>query len=352
MIIPLLPFYAKAFQATSFDVGLLVASHALASFITAPFIGGISDRVGRRPVMFIGILFSSFALLWMGLAQSLSALFAARILHGIISGAVLPTARAYMGDVTDKEHRVAGMGKVGAALAAGQLIGPSISSLLIGIGGLHLPFFAAALVCILNACFVLLFLPESLRQKSLKITVKNRLRDLTRLLSHLQGKSGLIFTILFLWAFALSNLQVSIPLFASDEFNLQPEYVGYFFTALAVISVIVQGYLLPKIVALFGEKKTILLGLFAMGVGMIIVPFVPSLWFLGFSYVLIGFGSALNRPTAEGVISRNSDVGQGSTMGVAQSFESLGRVIGPLLGGGIYLYSHQLPFLFIAFLLF
>ncbi len=348
MIFPLLPFYAKEFNASAFEVGMLAASHALASFLAAPFIGGISDRFGRRPVMLTGIALSSVALLAMGFAQSLAMLFFARIFHGIISTAIIPTARAYMGDVSSSENRVAAMGKIGAALASGQLLGPAISSFIIGLWGIHSPFFVAALVCLLNAFFVGFFLPESLQMKAMKITFGNRLRDLTKLFVHLQGKSGLIFMVLFVWAFALSNLQVSIPLFASDMLNMRAEHIGYFFTALAVISVAVQGYLLPKIVARIGEKRTILIGLGSMSLGLILVPLVPSLYFLVLSYIFLGFGSALNRPTAEGVISRNSEIGQGSTMGVAQSFESLGRVFGPLIGGFIYFYSHQLPFIITA----
>ena len=351
MIFPLLPFYAKEFNASAFEVGMLAASHALAGFLAAPFIGGISDRFGRRPVMLTGIILSTLALLAMGFAQSLTMLFFARIFHGIISTAIIPTSRAYMGDVSTTSERVAAMGKVGAALASGQLLGPAISSFVIGIWGIHAPFFAAALVCLLNAFFVGFFLPESLKVKAMKITFGNRLKDMTKLFVHLQGKSGLIFMVLFVWAFALSNLQVSIPLYASDMLNMHAEHIGYFFTALAIISVIVQGYLLPKIVRWIGEKKTILLGLTSMSLGLLIVPLVPSLYLLVLSYVFLGFGSALNRPTAEGVISRSSEIGQGSTMGIAQSFESLGRVFGPLIGGIIYFYSHQAPFFITALVL-
>lgn len=351
MIFPLLPFYAKEFDATAFQVGMLAASHALASFIAAPFIGGISDRFGRRPVMLAGIIFSTFALMMMGFAQSLTMLFFARIFHGVISTAIIPTARAYMGDVSSSENRVAAMGKVGAALASGQLLGPAISSFVIGFWGIHSPFFVAAFVCLLNALFVGFFLPESLHVKALKITFGNKLRDMSKLFHHLQGKTGLVFMVLFVWAFALSNLQVSIPLFASDMLNMRAEHIGYFFTALAIISVIVQGYLLPRIVRLLGERNTIILGLVSMSVGLVIVPLVPSLYLLVLSYMFLGFGSALNRPTAEGVISRNSEIGQGSTMGIAQSFESLGRVFGPLIGGFIYFYSHQLPFLLTALII-
>lgn len=351
MIFPLLPFYAKEFNATAFEVGFLAAVHALAGFLAAPFIGGISDRFGRKPVMLIGILLSSVALLWMGLAQSLSMLFFSRIFHGIISTAIIPTARAYAADVSDPENRVAAMGKVGAALGSGMLLGPAISSFLIGLWGIHSPFYIAAIVCLLNALFVFIFLPESLKQKALKVTFGNRIRDLSKMVFHLKSKIGLVFSVLFVWSFSLSNLQVSIPLFASDMLSMKAEHIGYFFTALAIISVTVQGYLLPKIVKLLGEKRTILLGLASMSLGLLLVPLVPSLYLLVLSYIFLGFGSALNRPTAEGVVSRNSEIGQGSTMGVAQSFESLGRVMGPLLGGVVYAYSHQLPFLLTAIVL-
>jgi MFS transporter, DHA1 family, multidrug resistance protein len=308
MIFPLMPFYAKEFNASALEIGFLAASHALAGFLTAPFIGGISDRFGRKPVMLIGILLSSVALVWMGYAQSLWMLLFARIFHGVISTAVIPTARAAAADVSSSEDRVAAMGKIGAAMGTGLLLGPAISSFLIGLWGIHSPFFVAAAVCVLNAISVGFFLKESLKVKAVKITFGNRLKDLSKMFLHLKTKAGLIFGVLFVWSFALSNLQVSIPLFASDMLNMKAEHIGYFFTALALISVSVQGYLLPKIVKIIGEKRTILLGLASMSFGLLLVPLVPSLYLLVLSYMFLGFGSALNRPTAEGVISRSSEM--------------------------------------------
>lgn len=346
MIFPLLPFYAREFHANPFQIGLLAATHALASFLAAPLIGGISDRIGRKPVMLVGILLSCLSLLGMGLANSLTALFAARTFHGLVTAAILPTSRAYVGDITSQANRVAGMGRIGAAFSSGMLLGPALSSLFISWGGIQLPFFVAATIALFNAISVALFLPESLQRKTDHLHLKKGYTDFLKLFGSLTHPTGLLFLILFTWAFSLSNLQVSIPLLASDKFQLGAGHIGYFFTALALVSVTVQGYLLPRIIKLIGERLTIMSGMATMAAGLLFIPLAPTVSLLIVSFMSMGLGSSLNRPTAEGIISASTEVGQGSTMGLAQSFESLGRILGPLLSGLMYAYSDSLPFIF------
>ena len=160
MVFPLLPFYARNFNATPLEIGFLAASFSIVQFLTSPILGRISDRFGRKPVLVYGLRACTASMVIMGLAQSLTVLFIARSLHGAVSAAILPTGRAYIADVTKPQERVAGMGRVGAAFALGFLFGPAFGSFLVGFGGIHMPFFAAAAVSAFNAIFVFLFLPE------------------------------------------------------------------------------------------------------------------------------------------------------------------------------------------------
>ncbi len=351
MVFPLLPFYAKTFNATPLEIGLLAASFSLVQFFASPVLGRISDRFGRKPILVFGLLASTFTMFLMGAAQNLAMLFVARCIHGTISAAILPTARAYMADVTTKENRVAGMGKIGAANSFGFLFGPAFGSLLVGFGGPHIPFFAAAAVALFNAFSVFIFLRESLTHKSETLVLKEGMFNIVRIIPHLRGEHGLLFFIMFAWAFGMSNNQVAFPLLIGDKFNIGADHAGYFFTVLAIVNSSVQGFLLPRIVGITGEKGAIVGGMFAQGLGLILVAISPNVATLFLSLMTLAFGSAINRPTAEGLVSRETRTGQGTTLGIANSFESLGRVFGPLIGGATYAINGMFPFFFSAALL-
>lgn len=344
MVFPLLPFYAQTFNVGPLEIGFLAASFSLVQFFVSPVLGRISDRVGRKPVLVFGLFGSAGSMLLMGVAQSFEVLFVARCLQGAISAAVLPTARAYMADVTTEKDRVAGMGRIGAANSFGFLFGPAFGSLLVGFGGAHIPFFVAAAVSVLNGLSVFFFLRESLTQKAEKLVLKEGFFNVFRIIPNLRGEYGLLFLIMFAWALGMSNSQVAFPLLISDRFGIGADHAGYFFTALAVVNSSVQGFLLPRIVGILGERKTILTGMFVQGLGLVLVALSPSVLFVWLNLMVIAFGSAINRPTAEGLVSRTTHTGQGTTLGVAHSFESLGRVLGPLMGGAFYGINGMLPF--------
>lgn len=351
MVFPMLPFYAQSFQATPFVIGLLAASHALANFISAPVLGRVSDRYGRRPVLIAGLFATIFSFSLMGLANSLWMLFIGRVIQGIVSSAILPTARAYMGDMTTGGERVAAMGKLGAAMSFGLLIGPAFSSFLIGLSTIHTPFFVAAFISLINALLVIFFLPESVKEKVHNLVIREGFLNVYKVFTHLKGEQKLLFIILFVWSFALSNNQLTFPLLESAKFNLGAEHIGYFFTALAVVSITIQGFLLPKIIALIGEKNTLVAGMLIMGGALCLIPLAPTVILTAVAFMGMGMGSNLNRPVAEGIISRTTDTGQGTTMGVAQSFESLGRVVGPASAGVFFGISSSMPFFISAFII-
>lgn len=352
MVFPLLPFYAQIFHATAFQIGILAASQSLANFLAAPLMGRISDRVGRKLVLTVGLFLGTFSLALTGLANSLALLFIGRILHGSVVSAIFPTARAYVGDVTTKGERVAAMGKIGAAFSAGLLIGPAFGSFLVGFGGIHVPFFAAAAISMINTVAVTILLKESLKVKAQKLVIKEGFLNFITVFKNLRGKPSLLFLSLFVWSFAQSNNTVAFPLFVEKVFKLGAQEIGYFFTAQAIVSILVQGFLLSWVVSWLGEKATIIWGLSIMGMALFLIPISPTIPFLMASFMMMILGGTLNRPTAEGIISRTAEEGQGTTMGIAQSFESLGRVTGPLMGGSFFGILAAAPFIFSGTMLF
>lgn len=335
MIFPLLPSYALKFNTSEATVGFLAASYAIAQFILAPVWGRLSDRYGRKPIIAIALLGLSFSFLIFGFANSLILLFASRILQGVFSGAALPVAQAYVADVTSKENRIRGMGNLGASFAAGFIFGPAMGGVLSEVNFLF-PFLAAAVIAALNFISVLIFLPESLTQKTEKLTIKEGLFNIRQMHLGLKGELGSLFILAFAWSFALTNNGVAIPLFGLEYLNLSVSKIGYFFSVQGLLAVLMQSIFIYRITKLFGEHKSVILGLLTMSIGLFLIPFAKSGTFLLFFMIIMTLGSSLTRPTLTTLVSKETHEGQGTTMGIFASFESMGRIFGPILGGWLF----------------
>src|SRR5512139_1619925 len=161
MVIPIFPFYIENLGASGSQYGLLIALYAIMQFLFSPFWGGLSDRVGRKPVLLIGIFGSGLTLLMFGLSSQLWMLFAARLLSGLLASATMPAAMAYIGDSTSKAERGGGIGKLGAAAGLGLILGPGLGGWLAG-ESLATPFFIAAGLSLVSMLLIAAFLPESL----------------------------------------------------------------------------------------------------------------------------------------------------------------------------------------------
>ncbi len=198
LVIPLLPFYTRQHAAGAALVGLLGSLYAVMQFVGGPFLGGLSDRVGRRPVLILCLLGVSLAYLLLGLAQTLVLLFAAVVLAGAASG-TLATAQAYIADSTPPERRARGLGLIGAAFGLGLMAGPALGGLL-SLYSLHTPAFAASALALGNATFGLLILPESLplkRRTPTRVLGLNPVSQLRGILG-MGGIRGLLLTVFLL----------------------------------------------------------------------------------------------------------------------------------------------------------
>lgn len=332
MIFPILPLFAKTLKATPFDIGILAASFSFAQFLTSPILGRISDRVGRKPIIFLSILGSAVSFLIAAFAHSLWGILVSRILHGVSSAGNFPTAQAFIADTTTKKERTFYMGKISAFFALGFVVGPVFGGVL-GAKGFFLAFFSAAIVSFINLIFISFMLPESLSKKSKQPILTGSFLNVREIYHGLRGDFGMLFFLLFSWAFYVSNFQVAIPLFTESLFKMGPFENGIFFSTVGVFAAITQWLILPYTVRRFKELATIFLGLLCMVFGQIFAPLFPSV-FLFYAFFMISvLGSGLTRPTVNAVLSKATKAGQGATLGLGFSFESLGRVLGPLIAG-------------------
>ena len=333
IIIPLMPFFAETFGAGALTVGLLSTSFSLMQFLFAPFWGRLSDRIGRRPIILIG-LFGSFAsYLLFGLATSLTVLFIARILAGI-AGANIATAQAYMADVTTPENRARGMGLVGAAFGLGFIFGPAIGGFL-SRWGYQAPFFFASALSLANFCAAWFVLPESHRAVGIEQQRLTRLQAL-RAASTRPGVPQLLL-IYFVVIAAFSAFEATFALFSEERLGFDATTIGYVFAYVGVVLSIVQGGLVGRIARRAGERHIIPPAILTLAAGLALIPAAYGTPMLLLATALLSLGMGFNNPSITALISRLSHADeQGSILGVSQSMASLARILGPVWGGYVY----------------
>lgn len=350
MVFPLLPAFAKELEASDVEIGFIASSFALAQLFFSPLWGVLSDKVGRKRVMSIGIVGLAASFFLFGITTHIPFLIVGRFLQGMFSGALMPTARAYAADISLKEERVHIMGRVSGFIALGVISGPALAGLL-GEHSISLPFFGASLVALLNALFIFFLLPESLqKEQRTTVVVKRTLLQFLFFFKELKGYLAPLFLLAFLSSFALTNNQVTVPLLASAKFNLGTRDIGFIFMILGIVSAIVQFSLISTISRFLGNHKTIVLGLVFMAIGFLFMPLVPNhLEYLLATAAFVAAGAAVSRPVLSALLSQETPEGQGTTMGTANAFESLGRFASPLIGTYLFGIVPLAPFLFSTF---
>jgi MFS transporter, DHA1 family, multidrug resistance protein len=352
IIIPVLPLYARNLGASSVTLGLLMATFSLFQFVFAPLWGSLSDRFGRKPVLLVGLVGYALSHVINGLAGSVAMLFVARILSGVLSSATLPTSLAMVSDVTSDKQRGSGMGVLGAAMGLGIIFGPALGGLVShGPLGYRMPFFlAAGLVVILIPLAVILLretLPHEQRIEHRRAHAENRTSRPGRMVElgrALRSELAIYFVLAFLTSFAAANMEAIFSFFALDKFGFGPREIGIMFTATGVVGVLLQGVLVGKAINWFGENRLMVLGLLLTALGFYLTTTVAGIVALTGVMALNFAGGSLLRPSLSSAVSKKTQAGQGATMGLVSSFDSLGRIAGPVWAGLAYRWGHNLPF--------
>jgi MFS transporter, DHA1 family, tetracycline resistance protein len=331
LVIPLLPFYAREYAAGAVLVGLLGSLYAATQFVGGPFLGGLSDRTGRRLVLVLCLLGASLAYLLLGLAETLFLLFAAVVLAGA-AGGTQATAQAYIADSTSPEGRARGLGLIGAAFGLGLMAGPALGGFL-SLYSLHAPAFAASALALANAAFGFLVLPESLPPK---LRVPTPLRRLDPL-SQLRWVLGIrtirwLLLAIFLLNLSFAGLLTNFPLFANARFGWDATANAFFFAFVGACAVLTQAVLIGRLQQRFGEARLLLGGLSCMALGLGLVAIVPYglLLYPVVGALAVGVGLAI--PALTALISRRvSGREQGRVMGGSQAVISVTLIVGPLM---------------------
>ncbi len=349
VIIPIIPYYLEEFVTRPDQVGKVIASmitiYSLMQFIFSPIWGRLSDRIGRRPILLMSLAGSAVTHVIFALGGNLTVLFVARVLTGIFA-ATVPTAMAYISDITPPEERARGMGIVGAAFGLGFILGPALGGIVSGFAGYRVPLLMAAGLSLTAFIFAFVKLKETVDTEN-PVTRDYRrfnLKNLYRALHH--PNLGILFLIFFIVTTSFANFETIFALYLERAFGYDSQHAGYFFAMIGIISATTQGVLIGKLAKRFGEKRLITTATFILGSAFLIFPFVHILGFFLLVVAAVAFGFGMHNPSVAALVSKNAArEEQGGILGLNQSFSSLGRVIGPLWAGYFFdKFGPEIPF--------
>ena len=343
IIIPIFPFYIENMGAGGTELGLLTASYATMRLIFGPIWGGLSDRVGRKPILLIGILGYVITMVWFGLATKLWMLFAARILSGVLSSATAPTTMAYIGDSTPEKERGGGMGLLGAAGGIGTIVGPAAGGFL-ATASLSMPFFIAAGMAFLSLILAVIFLPEShlVQERPEK---QEAIIDLRAWWQAILSPVGTLFILIFISTCGLMIFANVFGLYGLQRFNYGPEEVGIIMMVLGLVAALTQGLLAGPATKKWGDELVIKVGLLVTAVGFGLMLLADTFITVLLATAFFGLTVSIQSPALLSLTSRRTTVSQGIAMGLSNSFVSLGRIVGPILGGIVLDINLNLPYL-------
>ena len=352
IIAPVVPFLVQPYTSNPGDqavvVTLLTSVYAFCVFFAAPGLGALSDRYGRRPLLLVCLLGSAIGYLVFGIGGALWVLFAGRIIEGI-AGGVISTLFAYFADITPSGQRTKYFGWMSAVVGVGSAIGPTLGGLLARFG-YSVPMYVAAIITLLNVVFGFFFMSESLDRKNrLKKIPFVRLNPFTQLVSVLSMKNlkRLLVSAFLLWV-PNGSLQAVFSQFTIDTFNWAPALIGLMFSIMGVQDIISQGLIMPKLLKKLSDAQIAILGMVSeiMGYSLIAASALFSFYPLLIAGMFIfGFGDSIFGPSFNGMLSKSVDAGeQGRIQGGSQSIQALARIIGPIIGGQIYVsLGHAAP---------
>lgn len=352
IIIPVIPKLIKELingdisEAAKYG-GWLTFAYAITQFLFAPLIGNLSDKFGRRPIILISLFAFALDYLLLAFSPTIVWLFVGRIIAGL-TGASITTASAYIADVSTPANRAKNFGMIGAAFGLGFIIGPIIGGLL-GQFGSRVPFYAAAILCMLNFLYGYFILPESLSKENRRAFEWKRVNPITAFVNLKKYPSliGLILAIFLLYV-GSHAVHSNWSFFTMYQFNWDEKMVGISLGVVGLLVGIVQGGLIRWINPRLGNEKSIYVGLALYTFGMLLFAFATESWMMFvflIPYCLGGIAGPALQATVSSKVPANE---QGEIQGTLASLMSASAIIGPpMMTNTFYFFTHkEAPFQF------
>ncbi|MDB6056248.1 MAG: Major facilitator superfamily 1 [Verrucomicrobiales bacterium] len=348
LILPLIPVYSKNFGASGLMIGAIIASYSLMQFIFAPIWGRVSDRIGRRPVLLGSTFCATLSYVIFAFGSSLQnhqlalwVLLLSRAFAGIC-GANITVAQAYIADITPADQRSARMGLIGMAFGLGFILGPALGAGATRYFGVTAPGWVAAFLCAINFIWAYTRLPESWKPNMEEhVPQRPHLAQWMHTLS--TPRLNLLIAIFFLATFCFTCFESTIGLLVMRNFNIDTttgpglSRIALLIVYCGVVGALVQGGGIGRMVKKIGEPKLIASSLFIAAIGIAILPFITTWFWLYVGLAIFSIGSSLTRPPVFGMISQLTAAHeQGTNIGVAQGVGSLARILGPVFATSLF----------------
>lgn len=332
IVLPFLPFFAKALGANSTELGLMVTLYSLSQVIAAPLWGRVSDKIGRKPVLIFGLVGFALSFFLLVMVKTVLAMMLARALGGLLSASAFPAAQAYLIDMTTTEKRSYAVSYMAAASNLGFFLGPALGAIFARLG-ISTAFSISGGSILVAALLAWILLPAVKSTQATHALVPLKLSDLRGLLL---GRSSILLWNILLVSFGASTMYSILGYYMIDKFGAQANATALIYTLMGGVSALFQGLLVGRMLMRWGENWVVVFSLLLGMVSFVGLVLAGSLSSLYAWVTLISISLALVRPSLMVAISKQTRLGQGLTMGLQGSFDSMGRVIGPLWAGWIF----------------
>ena len=327
IILPILPYFAQRLGAGGLGLGVLMGAFSGMQFISTAFLGRLSDKRGRRPILLVTMVINAAGYILFAFAGSYVWLLVARLISGLASGNI-SVAQAYIADISTPRDRSRAMGTLGAAFGLGFILGPAIGGVSAHLWGHAAPGLVAAGLSVLNLALAWRILPESLHEQH---RTDRNLLDF-RHIGEAVGDRRLR-ALMVVWAlapFAFAGFSAVMPLHAGAVFGWRERELGLAFTVIGAVAAVVQGWGFGKLATRFGDHALLVVGTFGMALTIAAIPLIPSGAMLYLWMGVLAFANSIFGPAVTGMVSILADpTEQGSVLGAAQALAALGRLAGP-----------------------
>ncbi|REB05582.1 MFS transporter [Sporosarcina sp. BI001-red] len=345
LVIPVMPTLMNELHLSGKTVGYLVAFFAVAQLVASPLSGRWVDSIGRKKMIVIGLVMFSASELLFAIGQTLSVLFASRIVGGISAAFIMPAVTAFIADITTNETRAKALGYMSAAISTGFILGPGVGGFLATLGT-RVPFFFAAGLALFAAIFSLIMLREPDRQY--EQTMNTKKPGLTRVFAPIYF---IVFLLIFVLSFGLAAFESIFSLFVDHKFAFTPADIAIVITGSGIVGAIAQVVLFDRLAKRIGEKKLIYLCLVLSAILVGAMTVVSSYFAILAVTMVVFVGFDLIRPAATSYLSKIAGNEQGFVGGMNSMFTSIGNMIGPIVGGILFDINLDYPFYFATIVL-
>ena len=346
LVIPVLPTLKEQMHFSGTTMGMMISIFAIAQLVASPVAGALSDKIGRKKLIAIGMIIFSFSELLFGLAQAKTGFYISRALGGVAAAMLMPSVTAYVADMTTIAERPKAMGLVSAAISGGFIIGPGVGGFIAHFG-IRVPFYVAAILAFLGFILTITILKEPERtieshQEIEKVSFLDILKN---------PLFGSLFIIILISSFGLQAFESIYSIMASINFGFSMSEIALVITVSGILALFFQLFLFDAIVNKIGELGLIQLTFFASAIFIAVIAFTKSNLVVALSTFVVFLAFDLFRPAVPTYLSKHAGNRQGAINGLNSAFTSFGNILGPMAAGYMFDLNHLFPYYISAIIL-